>query len=69
MRSKAVHAWQRELSGREGRGPQMSLCAKGKHRLVCLSDRACKATVVVVYVVEPVERGISGATVFSLWSL
>lgn len=64
MRSKAVHAWLRELRGRESRGPQMSFCANGKHRLVCLSDRACKATlVVVVYVVEPVEQGISGANV------
>lgn len=50
--SKSVHAWQREVRRREERGPQMSLCAKGKHRLVCLSDLACKATVVVVvYVV------------------
>lgn len=79
---KAVHAWQRELSGRESRGPQMSFCAKGKHRLVCLSNRACEATVVVVvYVVLPVEQGISGAnvpttyqsacrkcTAFSVWS-
>ncbi len=45
---KAVHAWQRELRGRESRGPQMGFCAKGKHRLVCFSDRACKAVLVVV---------------------
>lgn len=42
----------------------MSFCAKGKHRLVCLSNRACEATVVVVvYVVLPVEQGISEANV------
>lgn len=51
MRSKAVHAWQRELNGRECRGPKMRLCAKVKHRLVCLSDHACKAAAVVVIVV------------------
>lgn len=64
MRSEAVHVWQRELSGRESRGPQMSFCAKGKHRLVCLDGRAYKATVaVVVYVAEPVGQGICGANV------
>lgn len=57
MRSKAVHAWPGELSRRESRGPEMSFCAKVKHELFCLSDRACKAAaaaaaavvVVVVY--------------------
>lgn len=31
-------------------GPKMRLCAKVKHRLVCLSDHACKAAVVVIVV-------------------